>query len=76
MYTIRRISYLFNHRRWWGLDDETTKVDPVHSARSVTEMIFVPDNVRDGYYWLNIELQPLISDAVSSRPVVYPVEFC
>lgn len=66
---------LNNHRCWWGLGHKGEANDPKWVARSVTEMIFVPDDTPDGHYWLNIELQPLISDAVSSRPVIYPVEF-
>lgn len=67
---------LVNHRSWWGLSESSGTHDAIHASRSVTEMIFVPDGVLDGHYWLNIELQPLIADAVSSRPVIYPVEFC
>lgn len=61
---------LLNHRQWWRTED-----GPGNSAskRSVTEMIFVPDELEDGLYWLNLQLQPLASDAVSSRPVLYPV---
>ena len=65
---------LANHRRWWGMD---TKIPPGEfppGRRSVTEMMFVPNDIPDGYYWLNLELQPLVSDATSSRPVIYPVE--
>ncbi|MDX1460984.1 MAG: cyclase family protein [Xanthomonadales bacterium] len=61
---------LLNHRLWWGLDDR----GPGHaSQRSVTEMIYVPDEVPDGDYWLDLQLQPLVADAVASRPVIYPV---
>lgn len=65
---------LANHRRWWGMDghDDTLQLDP--GARSVTEMIYVPEIVPDGLYWLHLELQPLRSDATSSRPVIYPVK--
>jgi hypothetical protein len=37
-------------------------------------MIFVADNIDDGYYWLNLELQPLAADATASRPVIYPID--
>ena len=65
---------LGNHRRWWGMDGESKlcSVDP--QTRSVTEMMYVPDDVNDGYYWLHLELQPLAADATSSRPIIYPVE--
>ncbi len=64
---------LVNHRAWWGLDGRRRPegVDP--ARRSVTEMVFVPDRLEDGLYWLHLELAPLIGDAAPSRPVLYPV---
>ncbi len=64
---------LANHRSWWGMDGDDS-VDPLFAARrSVTEMIFVPDHIDDGEYWLQLQLSPLLSDACSSRPVIYPL---
>lgn len=61
---------LSNHRGWWGLSAPAA----AHAARrSVTEMVFVPDGLADGCYWLHLGLQPLRSDAVASDPVLYPV---
>ena len=60
---------LSNHRTWWGLDDASATA----RTRSVTEMVFVPDEITDGDYWLHLELAPLQSDAVPSRPVLYPI---
>jgi arylformamidase len=64
---------LANHRAWWGLDGSVPEhgVDP--ERRSVTEMLYVPDALADGLYWLHLELSPLVSDATPSRPVLYPV---
>lgn len=62
---------LSNHRRWWGL----SAPGPGHATRrSVTEMIYVPDGLPDALYWLQLGLQPLISDAVASDPVIYPLQ--
>lgn len=63
-----------NHRCWWGMAPNIPVGEFPPGRRSVTEMMFVPDDVQDGHYWLNLELQPLVSDATSSRPVIYPVE--
>lgn len=64
---------LENHADWWGVDSEVAPgvMDPVR--RSVTEMIYVPDDIPDGDYWLDLQLAPFVSDAVPSRPVIYPV---
>jgi kynurenine formamidase len=64
---------LANHRTWWGLDATVPEDDTDASMRSVTEMIYVPSRIRDGLYWLHIELSPLVSDATPSRPVLYPL---
>jgi kynurenine formamidase len=64
---------LANHRTWWGLDATVPEDNTDASRRSVTEMVYVPSRVRDGLYWLNIELSPLVSDATPSRPVLYPL---
>ena len=63
-----------NHHTWWGLDATVPENNTDATRRSVTEMIYVPDSIADGLYWLHIELSPLVSDATPSRPVLYPVE--
>lgn len=65
---------LENHAAWWGLDPAVTAGVKNPAARSVTEMIFVPDDTPDGEYWLILQLAPMVSDAVPSRPMIYPVE--
>ena len=54
------------HRAFWGLPD-----GPRPQA-TITELIFVPDRLPDGPYWLNLQLAPFQHHAVPSRPVVYP----
>ena len=38
---------------------------------TVTEFIFVPDEVKDGCYLLNLQVAPFESDAAPSRPMVF-----
>lgn len=38
---------------------------------TVTELIFVPDEVSDGYYLLNLQVPSLEADAVPSKPIIY-----
>lgn len=40
-------------------------------SRTITEMIYVPDDVRDGEYLLELQLPHFINDAAPSRPVLY-----
>lgn len=64
---------LENHSSWWGLETGLQTGVPDASLRSITEMIYIPDDIEDGDYWLDLQLPPLVSDAVPSRPIVYPV---
>lgn len=65
---------LDNHRTWWGENPAVGLHGFPPRQRSVTEMIFVSDDIPDGEYWLHLELSPLSGDATPSRPVIYPVE--
>jgi len=57
------------HHRFWNYPD-----DP-QLHRTITEFIYVPDSVSDGFYLLNIQLSPFENDAAPSKPVLYkPIE--
>ena len=62
------------HRLWWCMAEHSAPAGLDCSRRSATEMIFVPDAVEDGLYWLELGLSPLLGDATPSRPILYPVE--
>lgn len=59
------------HRVFWGLPeghDATTAARPNHT---ITEMIYVPDEVADGEYLLDLQLPAFLTDAAPSRPLIY-----
>lgn len=56
---------LLSHRAFW----HGTRPDD-HSA-TITEMIFVSDEIPDGQYLLNIQIAPFENDASPSKPVLY-----
>jgi len=60
------------HRVFWNMPPGSQKL-PGEEARqrTVTEMIFVPDDVPDGRYFLTIQFPNIISDAVPSRPILF-----
>lgn len=43
----------------------------VDLRRTITEMIYVPDRVRDGEYLLELQVPYFINDAAPSRPLLY-----
>lgn len=62
------------HRLWWCMADNPGPGGLDTGRRSATEMIFVPDDLEDGLYWLELGLSPLLGDATPSRPILYPAE--
>jgi hypothetical protein len=37
-------------------------------------MIYVPDEAKDGYYFLNLQIASFENDASPSKPVIYPIQ--
>ena len=63
------------HYAFWGLLPGERRGERVTRPHcTVTEMIYVPDEAADGYYLLDLQIPALVSDAVPSRPVIYPLE--
>jgi hypothetical protein len=58
---------LLSHRAFWHYPEE-----PRFNA-TITELIYVPDEVRDGEYLLNLQIAPFENDASPSKPVLYPL---
>lgn len=57
----------FHHRFWEVPENPNFK-------RTITELIFVPDSIKDGEYILNLQVAPFENDAAPSRPVLYKVK--
>ncbi|MGH8400253.1 MAG: cyclase family protein [Gammaproteobacteria bacterium] len=63
------------HRIFWGLPPGSRRKQDVKRPRStITEMIYVPEQVKDGYYLLDLQIPAFMSDAAPSRPIIYPLE--
>lgn len=63
---------LANHRIFWGMPqgDSTAKTP---SSKTITELIYIPDSIPDGYYLLNLQVSAFAADAAPSRPLLYKV---
>lgn len=46
----------------------------VRKQATITEFIYVPNTVKDGKYFLNLQVAPFENDASPSRPVLYKIE--
>ncbi len=58
---------LAGHKQFWNLSGVIRK------EATITELVFVPNQVLDGFYLLNIQIISLQIDASPSKPVLYPL---
>lgn len=56
---------LLAHHAFWNYPNNT-RLDA-----TITELIFVPDDVIDGIYLLNLQIASFINDASPSKPILY-----
>lgn len=65
---------LSNHRIFWNVEPGSFEVNENSRVNStVTELIYVPNEVEDGEYLLNLQIAPFASDAAPSRPVIFKI---
>ena len=65
---------LAGHRAFWNVPQGRHEARAeARLDRTVTEMIFVPDDIADGLYLLDLQIPAFASDAAPSRPVIYPL---
>jgi len=56
------------HKAFWNFPE-----DPRKSA-TITEMIFVPNEVKDGKFLLNLQMAAFENDAAPSRPLIFEIK--
>jgi arylformamidase len=60
------------HHIYWNVKQGSHEIDMKNfSLNTITEMIYVPDDIKDGYYLLNLQIAAFKSDASPSRPLLY-----
>lgn len=65
---------LANHRVFWKIEAASravSKASLIHNT--ITEMIFVPDEIADGVYLLNLQIAAFQTDASPSRPRLFKI---
>lgn len=53
------------HKSYWQYPSST------HDKKTITELVYVDNQIQDGLYLLEIQVAPLVLDASPSRPVLY-----
>jgi len=66
---------LSNHRVFWQVEPGVFDVNKGTRLNStITELIFVPNEIDDGEYLLNLQIAPFESDAAPSRPLLFKIK--
>ncbi len=63
--------HLSSHNIFW--ETKEREFNPNTQHKTITEMIFVSKDVKDGNYLLNLQIPAFVSDAAPSRPILYKI---
>lgn len=58
---------LLAHRAFWNYPDKPRK------NATITEFIYVKNDIKDGTYFLNLQMASFVNDATPSKPILYEV---
>ena len=64
---------LLAHKAFWNVKNTQKLNDDARLDATITELIFVRDEVEDGSYLLNLQIAPFENDASPSKPVLYKI---
>ena len=64
---------LLAHKAFWNVTNVNELNDDARLDATITELIFVADNVKDGSYLLNLQIASFENDASPSKPVLYEI---
>ena len=64
---------LLAHKAFWNVKDTHHLNSDARFNATITEMIFVPNEIEDGDYILNLQIASFENDASPSKPILYAV---
>jgi len=65
---------LLAHKAFWRIQDVDNVSSDARFTSTITEMIYVDDDITDGLYLLNLQIPSFVNDAAPSKPVLYRIE--
>ncbi len=65
---------LLAHKAFWNVTDVNNLNADARLNCTITEMIYVADEVKDGSYLLNLQIASFENDASPSKPVLYQIQ--
>jgi kynurenine formamidase len=67
---------LLAHKAFWKVLDTLNLNPGARLNATITEMIFVPDEIEDGNYILNLQIASFENDASPSKPLLFKILDC
>ena len=64
---------LLAHKAFWNVKDTVHLNDDARREATITELIFVSEEIEDGNYILNLQIASFENDASPSKPVLYKI---
>ena len=65
---------LSNHRIFWKVEAGSRAINEASLIyNTITEMIYVPDQIKDETYLLNLQIASFVADASPSRPLLFEI---
>ncbi|RXM49449.1 cyclase family protein [Flavobacterium sp. YO12] len=64
---------LLAHKAFWNVKDTVNLNSDARLNATITEMIYVPDEIEDGDYILNLQIASFENDASPSKPILYKI---
>lgn len=62
------------HRIFWNIEQNSFEINPQTKLNhTVTEIIYVSNEIKDGIYLLNLQIAPFANDASPSRPILFKI---
>jgi kynurenine formamidase len=65
---------LLAHKAFWNVKNVQQLNEDARMQSTITEMIYVADEVKDGSYLLNLQIVSFENDASPSKPILYAIE--
>ncbi|MFH6992117.1 cyclase family protein [Flavobacterium sp. FlaQc-48] len=64
---------LLAHKAFWNVKDTLHLNSDARLNATITEMIYVPDEIEDGEYILNLQIASFENDASPSKPILFKI---
>lgn len=65
---------LLAHKAFWNVKNTSILNPDARLDCTITELIFIEDNILDGDYLLNLQIASFENDASPSKPIIYKLE--